>query len=78
MKYLVLLAVLAVAYLLWRNNRLARPPREPAKPPAVAPPQDMVSCDLCGLHLPRPDAVSGSGGTLYCCQEHRQSAAGGP
>ncbi len=44
-------------------------------PPA---PQDMVACALCGLHLPRPDAVSGNDGRLYCSQEHRQSAAGGP
>jgi len=79
MKYLVLLAVLAIAYLVWRQGRLEKPGRDAAaKPPAVAPPLDMVSCGLCGLHLPRPDAVSGAGGTFYCCQEHRQSAAGGP
>ena len=41
MKYLLLAAVLVVAYLLWRNARLrdARPPRNAAK---QAQPQDMV------------------------------------
>lgn len=78
MKFLVLLAVLAVAYLLWRQARLKGPDRDTARPPAVAPPQDMVSCALCGVHLPRPEAVSGHDGTLYCSHDHRQSAAGGP
>ncbi|MCG2595577.1 hypothetical protein LZ009_22595 [Ramlibacter sp. XY19] len=75
MKYLLLAAVLLVAYLLWRNGRLAdrnaraRPPAPPA-PPAAGP-QDMVRCPVCGVHLPRPDAVPGTNGVLYCSQEHR-------
>jgi uncharacterized protein len=73
MKYLVLLAVLAVAYLLWRNARLARPPGR--RPGAAAPgPQEMVSCAVCSVHLPRTDAVAGSGGRLYCSDEHRLTA----
>jgi uncharacterized protein len=75
MKYLVLLAVLVVAYLFWRNARLkddrtsggsARKGTRPA-----AGPQEMVACRACGLHLPRSEAVFGSNGAPFCCNEHR-------
>ncbi len=34
---------------------------------------NMVSCKLCGMHLPQNEAVS-QGGSYYCCKEHaRQS-----
>ena len=72
MKYLVLLAVLVVAYLLWRNARLAE--RRDAPPPpgrAGAGPQEMVSCSVCTVHLPRSEAVAGGDGRLYCSPEHR-------
>jgi uncharacterized protein len=78
MKYLLLFAVLLVAYLLWRNARLRderpQPPKRPA-PPAGGP-QEMVSCPVCGVHLPRSVAVPGAGGILYGCHEHRLRAGG--
>jgi len=75
MKYLLLFAVLFVAYLLWRNARLDRPERRPP-PPGAAAPQEMVSCPVCGLHLPQPDAVRGADGRFYCSDEHRLRAGG--
>lgn len=74
MKYLLLIAFLVVAYLLWRNARLrdaAAAPRASAPPP---PALEMVSCPVCGLHLPRPDAIAGSNGRFYCSPEHRAGA----
>lgn len=80
MKFLVLVAVLAVAYLVWRNGRLAGKAAPPptARPPAApaGAPQDMVQCPVCAVHLPRGDALPGPGGALYCSQEHRQIAGG--
>jgi uncharacterized protein len=74
MKYLVLFAVLLVAYLVWRNARLQHGQRgEPPRPDA---PQEMVSCPVCGLHLPKPDAVRGADGLFYCGNEHRLRAGG--
>jgi uncharacterized protein len=74
MKYLLLFALLAVAYFLWRNARIAaRQQRDAARPPAVQP-QDMVSCPVCAVHLPRSEAVAGADGLLYCSQEHRLRA----
>lgn len=77
MKYLVLLAVIVVAYLLWRNARLERKSQDDRRPARRPPgPQEMVSCPVCGLHLPRAEAVAGANGLLYCSQDHRLRAGG--
>lgn len=74
MKYLLVLAVVLVAVWIWRNNRrIEQQERPPAKQPPPAP-QDMVSCPVCSVHLPRSDALPGPDGQLYCCQEHRLRA----
>ncbi|WP_422843877.1 PP0621 family protein [Acidovorax sp. M2(2025)] len=73
MKYLVLLAVLAVAYGMWRNRRAKDapvPPRHAARPPAAALPQAMLACAHCGVHVPQADALM-AGNRPYCCAEHR-------
>jgi uncharacterized protein len=80
MKYLLLLVIVVVAYMLWRNARLAARDRRdgstPPKPPAAGGPHDMVSCPVCSVHLPRAEAVVGGDGRLYCSQEHRLRAGG--
>ena len=73
MKYLLLVVIVFVAYSMWRNARLERRDGD-RRPPAPGAPQEMVSCELCGLHLPRPDAVRGSDGRFYCGEEHRRRA----
>jgi len=77
MKYLLLLAILVLAYMAWRGARL-REAGERAEdtrrsPPAL--PQDMVRCPVCSVHLPRSEALPGVSGRLYCTHEHR--TAGG-
>ena len=73
LKYLLVLAVVFVALQIWRARR--RTPRTPSPPRAAAPlppPQDMVACAHCGLHLPRTDALAGPGAQAYCCAEHQR------
>jgi uncharacterized protein len=71
MKFLLVLAVLLVAFWIWRNNRQAdRTSGQPERRDA-AQPLPMIACDLCGTHLPEGEAVKGSDGR-YCCQEHRR------
>lgn len=71
MKYLLVLAVVVVAYLLWRGGRTREVQHGRRGTPAL--PQDMVRCPVCSVHLPRPDAVPGTSGRLYCCAEHRRT-----
>jgi uncharacterized protein len=78
MKYLLVLAVVLVAIWLWRKARReelqSRTPPPPPAPGTLAPPQAMLRCAHCGLHLPAADAVRGRDGTVYCSVAHRQAA----
>lgn len=78
MKYLLVLAVVGVAFWIWRNNRRAEAAdraaqRRPAPTPAK--PVTMVACRVCGTHLPHTEAVQGHRGA-YCSAEHRQRLEG--
>jgi uncharacterized protein len=78
MKYLLVLAVVAVAIWIWRNNRRAEVADRTAQRPdqrAATKPQTMVACRVCGTHLPHNEAVQGREG-LYCGTEHRQQIEG--
>jgi uncharacterized protein len=68
-KYLVLLGILLVFYLVWRYQRTTGSD-EPKRPPPPALPQDMVRCPVCQVHLPRAEAVADRQGRLYCCRAH--------
>jgi len=79
MKYLLVLAVVVVAIWLWRKARREElqsgtPPPPPPAPGAIAPPQAMLRCAHCGLHLPAADAVRGPDGAAYCSAAHLKAA----
>ena len=76
MKYVVLLVVLVIAYMVWRSNRIGRGGAAPGTrgPAKGTGPQEMIACPVCGLHLPRADAIAGPDGLAYCSQEHRLRA----
>jgi uncharacterized protein len=44
----------------------------PSGPAALAEPQTMLACGLCGLHLPRDEALPGRGG-VFCGEAHRRA-----
>ena len=70
MKYLVVVVVVVVA--LWMMARSRRTKRPVVRTPAgdtVS--QAMVRCSHCGVHLPRAEALTSSGGDTYCSEEHR-------
>lgn len=75
MKYLLVLAVVLAVIWFIRSNRREADPKKPApQRDALAPPQDMVRCPVCSLHLPRGDALPGPDGRMYCCADHRLRA----
>ena len=75
MKYLVVLAVLLIAFWFWRSAReagradAAAAPKKPAPPPRL----EMVRCETCGVHLPETEAVRANA-TYYCSVEHLNQA----
>ncbi|HET9823328.1 MAG TPA: PP0621 family protein [Burkholderiaceae bacterium] len=80
MKVLVIVAALAllVLLLLGRGARAAKPPprdRSAAPPPPSpppSPPEGMVACAHCGLHVPRSEALA-DGDDAYCSAGHRRA-----
>lgn len=77
MKYLLVLAVVVVAFWVWRNNRQSDAGAQPRKVPVPTPgvPVVMVACRTCGTHLAQDDALPGKQGR-YCSAEHRQQLEG--
>ena len=68
MKYLLILAV--VFALLWLLRRGRGSDAATPAPPVAPPPQEILACALCGLHLPRDEALPGRGG-VFCGDAHR-------
>lgn len=75
MKFLLVTAVILIAFWIWRNNRQdghgsATPP---APPRPAGRPARMVACSHCGTHVPESEQLAGRNG-VYCCAEHRRLA----
>lgn len=77
MKYFLVLAVLLVAFYVWRGNRRdsLRAPPAPKAPRPLSAPEAMVRCAQCGTHLPATDTVTGRRGS-YCSAAHRDLIEG--
>lgn len=73
MKFFLLLLALLFGVWLWRSGRSSGKPENKASASPTSPPQDMVRCASCGVHVPRADAVAGQRG-FYCCTDHCQRA----
>ncbi|WP_159913345.1 PP0621 family protein [Pantoea sp. 18069] len=78
MKYLLVLLVIVIAVGVWRKRRrvehLKAQRPAPRRENRLQPPQDMVACAHCGLHLPRSDALvlgASPRPEYYCSAEHR-------
>lgn len=70
MKYLLLLLVLGLVFYGLGSRRRGARDDAAGKPAGPQPPQSMVACSECGLHLPAQDALPGRGGQ-FCSAAHR-------
>ncbi|HZP92752.1 MAG TPA: PP0621 family protein [Burkholderiales bacterium] len=75
-KFLLLIAVFIIVYLVIRSARGGAQSGRAQAPPAGQP-EDMVRCKVCGVHLPRSEGIL-SRGEFYCSQEHLRLASKGP
>ncbi len=77
MKYALVFLVVLIGFWLWRKNRedaaieRKEKPRAPQAKRGAQPPQIMLSCAVCGVHMPQSDALVGKHGH-YCSAAHRQ------
>ena len=65
-RLLLIIAIVAVVYLLVRSYRKKTPQRE--KPST----EDMVRCAHCGVHLPKGESIEADGQS-FCGAEHRDA-----
>lgn len=77
MKYLLVLALVALVFFFWQSKRRAdltqrQPKPAPSKPPRLKT-TDMVECAVCRVHLPRNEALEVQQ-LSYCSEAHRLEA----
>jgi uncharacterized protein len=73
MKYLVLLGIIVLAWVLFFKGRRRPPPVDRATDSSQGASQaaPMLACTHCGLHLPKTEAVLDAEGRPYCGEAHR-------
>ncbi len=71
-KFVTILLLVLLGVYLWK--RRGRQAGGGAMPPPHRPVEDMVRCRICGVNLPRSEAIM-SQGRFYCCDEHRRADA---
>lgn len=76
MKLFVLLVAVFAGIWLWKRGRRLAQSKEPSRPgPKSRKVQTMLSCPVCGVHVPSTDAVEGKQNS-YCSVAHRRQAEG--
>jgi uncharacterized protein len=71
-----LIRLLTYIVLIWLAiqlyKRLTRPSTNSRRKPKAKPVQTFVACDICGLHVPREEAIEHAG-RYYCSVDHRDN-----
>lgn len=65
----VIIAIVLVIYLLRRTFHRMQAPKERQIKSSV----DMVRCEVCGTHVPKPEALA-KNDRYYCSKQHRDQA----
>ena len=80
MKYLLVIVVLVVAWMMGAKGRgkAAPPPSRRHRPGDGAAREQMLACAQCGVHLPQSEAVTDAAGRPFCSEAHRLAGPRGP
>jgi len=81
MKYLLILVLALAVIWLWKAHRRsssAEKARAQNPPPATGKSKalqttEVIACDVCAVHLPLNEALTGGRG-VYCSEAHRRQA----
>ena len=69
MTKLLLIVAFTIGIVLWFKYQAGK--QRDVLPKNEKAPEDMVRCEVCGVNLPRSEAIL-SQGRFYCCDEHRR------
>jgi len=64
LKILLFTAIVWILFTLFRQQKAVN-----TSPPKTDKPEDMVSCVVCAVHLPKSEAIF-SQNQYFCCEEH--------
>ncbi|MEW5771762.1 MAG: PP0621 family protein [Pseudomonadota bacterium] len=70
MAKLLFIVLVTVLLVLWFKH-MGRKRGGDSRPPRSREAEDMVRCKVCGVNMPRSEAIL-SRGAYYCCDEHRR------
>ncbi|MFZ5483635.1 MAG: PP0621 family protein [Pseudomonadota bacterium] len=74
MTKVLFIILVTLGLVLWfKHLARPRPDKEEKRPPPEV--ETMARCAVCGINLPRSEALMSQGKT-YCCEEHRRRDLG--
>lgn len=80
MKYVLVFGLAWLVIWLWRRHRIQGPDgtgrsagQASSNAKGITP---MVECEVCKVHLPQADAITGASGGVYCSEAHRRQSGG--
>jgi uncharacterized protein len=73
MKFALLVLLVLIGVLLWKNRQPNSPASRGESDSQGHEPLNMVRCSLCSVHVPVAEAIQGKNG-VYCSVDHRQHA----
>ena len=71
MAKLIFIVIVTLLLVLWFKSMAGRKDRGERRPGPGGAAEDMVRCQVCGVNLPRSEALM-SRGRFYCSEQHRQ------
>lgn len=74
MKYLLMFGLLAFVWWMWVKRHSPGDNKSSHRPDP--PPEKMLTCAYCAVHLPESEALI-DGARIYCCEAHRVAAQAG-